>query len=219
MNFVEGFVYHIYNQGNNRRKIFYKEENYYFFLKKVKTHILPYADVLAWCLMPNHFHFMIDVKCIQRPRREGVESQPQVVSQGLTDGDLDSQPLTGKTQTLNQSIGIMLGSYAKAINKQENFSGSLFRQETKAICINCPKGIERTWFKENGITHIKNMHPDFDYLKICFDYIHNNPVKARFVNRITDWEFSSAKDYFENRKGVIINRKLAYEMGLTTFKG
>jgi len=58
MQFEAGNIYHIYNQGNNRQKIFFERENYLFFLKKIKTHVVPYADILAWCLMPNHFHLM-----------------------------------------------------------------------------------------------------------------------------------------------------------------
>ncbi|MDA3905864.1 MAG: hypothetical protein PF484_07300, partial [Bacteroidales bacterium] len=59
MQFDEGYIYHIYNQGNNRQRIFLNRENYLFFLKKVKNYVLPYADILAWCLMPNHFHFLV----------------------------------------------------------------------------------------------------------------------------------------------------------------
>ena len=33
-------IYHIYNQGNNRQKIFYNRENYMFFTRKIRTHIL-----------------------------------------------------------------------------------------------------------------------------------------------------------------------------------
>jgi len=55
MIFEAGNLYHIYNQGNNRIPIFFSRENYLFFLKKIKQYVLPYADVLAWCLMPNHF--------------------------------------------------------------------------------------------------------------------------------------------------------------------
>jgi len=49
MNFEPGNLYHIYNQGNNRQKIFFSRENYLFFLNKIKKHILPHADILAWC--------------------------------------------------------------------------------------------------------------------------------------------------------------------------
>ena len=41
------------------KKSFLNRENYLFYLRKVKIYILPYADILAWCLMPNHFHLMV----------------------------------------------------------------------------------------------------------------------------------------------------------------
>lgn len=62
MKFQTGYIYHIYNQGNNREKIFLNRENYLFFLKKINEYVLPFSDILAWCLMPNHFHIMALVK-------------------------------------------------------------------------------------------------------------------------------------------------------------
>lgn len=47
MVFEFGNLYHIYNQGNNRQKIFYVRDNYLFFLNKVKRHVLPYSDIAA----------------------------------------------------------------------------------------------------------------------------------------------------------------------------
>ncbi|MEQ6118058.1 transposase, partial [Reichenbachiella sp. MALMAid0571] len=34
------------------------------------------------------------------------------------------------------------------------------------------------------------------------EYIHNNPVEARFVEKPSDWLYSSARDY-EGEKGLI----------------
>ena len=62
MYFESNHIYHIYNRGNNSQNIFFTRDNYLFFLEKIRKHILPYADVLAWCLMPNHFHLMVYVK-------------------------------------------------------------------------------------------------------------------------------------------------------------
>jgi len=47
MQLEKGDIYHIYNQGNNKQKIFFDRENYLFFLKKIKTYILPYGDIIA----------------------------------------------------------------------------------------------------------------------------------------------------------------------------
>jgi putative transposase len=62
MKLEKGYLYHIYNQGNNRRRIFFTRSNYVFFKEKLRTHITPYADIIAWCLLPNHFHLMVYVK-------------------------------------------------------------------------------------------------------------------------------------------------------------
>ena len=65
MQFDTGHIYHIFNQGNNRQKIFLERENYLFFLRKIHKHVLPFADILAWCLMPNHFHLMVHVNHVE----------------------------------------------------------------------------------------------------------------------------------------------------------
>ncbi len=61
MNFEENKIYHIYNRGNNQQSIFFNPENYLFFLAKIKIELTPYCKILAYCLMPNHFHLMVYV--------------------------------------------------------------------------------------------------------------------------------------------------------------
>ena len=59
--FSNGQIYHVFNRGNNLQTVFFIRENYLFFLDKIRKSILPHANILAWCLMPNHFHLMIEV--------------------------------------------------------------------------------------------------------------------------------------------------------------
>jgi len=59
--FYSNQFYHIYNRGNNGEKIFYTSENYLFFLKRYDHYLSDYADTYAYCLLPNHFHFLIKV--------------------------------------------------------------------------------------------------------------------------------------------------------------
>src|SRR3989339_1770736 len=59
--FYSNQFYHIYNRGNNGEKIFYTTENYLFFLKRYDHYISDCADSYAYCLLPNHFHFLIKV--------------------------------------------------------------------------------------------------------------------------------------------------------------
>jgi len=60
--FQAGQYYHIYNRGNNRQDIFFERENYLFFLRLVRKYLLETLDVIAYCLMPNHYHLLIQLK-------------------------------------------------------------------------------------------------------------------------------------------------------------
>lgn len=208
MIFGKDHIYHIYNQGNNRQKIFFKRDNYLFFLKKIRQYIIPYADILAWCLMPNHFHLMVllnnEELVLETDAVSGVRSE--IV--GVTRSDADN--LQATKRSFNQSVGIMLRSYTRAINKQQNRTGKLFREKTKAECITCTDGITPSFYTVNGITQINVLKPAGEqYPQVCFDYIHNNPVAAGIVKNVTDWEFSSAQDFAGVRKGRLVNKNVA----------
>lgn len=98
---IPNSFYHIYNRGNNKQKVYFNDNNYIFFLKKIRKHLSPHIDLLAYCLMPNHFHILAYTK------KEFEQ--------------------TG----FSKDLRIMLSSYTRAINKQENRVGSLFQQNTK----------------------------------------------------------------------------------------
>lgn len=209
MYFEDGYIYHIYNQGNNKQRIFFNRENYIYFLHKIRKHIVPHADILAWCLMPNHFHLMILVnKVIIETVSLASISKNISVAQNHT---------LNKKLTLNDSIGIMLRSYTQAVNKEFKRSGKLFREKTKAECINCPTGVTPSFIIANGITYFNNEQPERQYPQVCFNYIHDNPVKARLVSKAEDWEFSSAVDYAGLRDGHLINRAVAESYVNTSF--
>ncbi|MBN2549366.1 MAG: transposase [Anaerolineales bacterium] len=58
--FHPGGVYHVFNRGSHRVSIFHEPENYIFVLRKIKQHQQELnLTLLAYCLMPNHYHFLI----------------------------------------------------------------------------------------------------------------------------------------------------------------
>ncbi|MEJ6980926.1 hypothetical protein WG906_10720 [Pedobacter sp. P351] len=111
MHLTKGNCYHIYNRGNNKQPIFFSENNYVFFLEKVRRYIYPISDILSWCLMPTHFHILLhaNINTVSTISRNGIE-----------------------IQQFSENIRLLLSSYTKAINKQNKFSGNLFQQKTKA---------------------------------------------------------------------------------------
>jgi putative transposase len=54
--------YHIYNHANGSDNLFLTSENYRYFLQRFASFINPIADTYAYCLMPNHIHFLIRIK-------------------------------------------------------------------------------------------------------------------------------------------------------------
>lgn len=61
--FVQGCYYHLYNRGNNRQDIFLERENYIYFLQQFRHYLLSETlYVLAYCLMPNHYHFLVELR-------------------------------------------------------------------------------------------------------------------------------------------------------------
>ena len=172
-NLVPGEYYHIYNRGNGKNKIFLDEEDYARFEKLlyicnskqklnfrisvVRNKIDAFdfkreeqlVSILAWVLMPNHFHIILTL-----PR------------QGLGRGEKDNS-ITEFMQKLSTA-------YAMYFNKKYKRTGSLFEGKFKSkhigeenyfnyifsyIHLNPIKLIQKDW-KERGIID-KNRAKDF----------------------------------------------------------
>ena len=55
-----GGIYHVLNRGNGRRRIFHKPGDYDAFCKLLtQAREAAAVDLLAFCLMPNHWHLVI----------------------------------------------------------------------------------------------------------------------------------------------------------------
>ena len=55
-------LYNFYNRGNGNESIFFKEENYSYFLRQYDKYLSDCIDTFAYCLLPNHFHILGSVK-------------------------------------------------------------------------------------------------------------------------------------------------------------
>ena len=91
----------------------------------------------------------------------------------------------------------MLSGYARIFNTQNQRSGSVFRQKTKAKCLSDIKITPDSSYLQQ------------DYFINCFHYIHQNPLIANLVSRLEDWEYSSFKDCAGLRDGKLCQNDLA----------
>jgi len=107
-----GEYYHIYNRGNNRGKLFIEDKNYIYFLSLYKKYILPIANLHAYCLLPNHFHFLIQIK----------ENENWIIN-------------SGTNKHISIQFATFFGTYTKSFNKRYLRTGVLYegRYQRKLI--------------------------------------------------------------------------------------
>ncbi len=59
---VDGSYYHIYNRGINRERIFFCQDNWEYFIRQISLYFQPtLVEILAYCLMPTHYHLLIQL--------------------------------------------------------------------------------------------------------------------------------------------------------------
>jgi putative transposase len=102
-------IYHIYNRGVNGQTIFRQPRNYSYFISLYARHILPVADTYAFCLLPNHFHLLLEVK---------TPAAPQDLSE---------------LKSASQAFSNLFNAYSKAFNKAFRRTGPLFERPFKRI--------------------------------------------------------------------------------------
>lgn len=91
--FVDGGIYHVYNRGVEKREIFLDTQDYGVFLNRLKWALLPdrsqdrdtlnrrlqsragKVELLAYCLMPNHFHLLL-----RQLQEKGIEQLMRTVT-------------------------------------------------------------------------------------------------------------------------------------------
>ncbi len=165
--------YHLFTHANGFENLFQSEENYRYFLSRYKDFIPAVADTMAWCLMPNHIHFLVRIKNEKEIVSLYTERYPEKVA-----NEAFFQTLQG-FKTLEEFVirqfGHLFNSYTQAYNKMYKRRGSLFIHS----------------FKRKEIT-------DDQYFTKIIHYIHANPVHHGFVKEIHHWTWSSFHDCLQN---------------------
>ena len=179
--FMMDQYYHFYNRGNNRQTVFFERDNYLYFLKGVKKYICAHVDILAYCLMPTHYHILGRIKPASHQTSDPSETPSQTSDPNQTSEFLKNSEVSGRVSLAMQKFGI---SYTKAINKRFNRSGSLFQGQ----------------FQAKPIRNYKHL------LNLCI-YIHANPVKDNLVALPEDWEYSNYREWMNLREGFLVNRE------------
>lgn len=172
-------TYHIYNRANADDLLFTSDENYLYFLKKYENYILPLADTFCYCLMSNHFHFLIRIKeqkIIEDLFKEKLKEKNkyELLQNFKNLKVIDKQHLI--SNYISQQWSHFLNGYTQAFNKKNHRRGSLFMRNFK-----------------------RKLVDNEQYLKKLVHYIHYNPVEAGLVSKPENWTFSSYKTIISDK--------------------
>lgn len=187
-NFVEGEFYHIYNRGIEKKIIFQDVEDYQHFMYLMficnteKSIIVrdvsekfergdSIVEIGAYCLMPNHFHFLI------REKTEG----------GIT--LYTRKVFTAYSMYFNKKYertGKLFENVFKAINID---SDEYFKYLYSYIHLNPAKIIDKNWRDKNSVN--KKI---FDYI-LSYPYSSIHEYKQNKFHIINPEHFPA---YFEN---------------------
>ena len=68
-NFYDNGIFHVYNRTNNKELLFRSTDNRLYFLKQFQKYLHPFLDTFCWNLLPNHFHFLVQIKTTEDIKR------------------------------------------------------------------------------------------------------------------------------------------------------
>ncbi|HEX7904548.1 MAG TPA: hypothetical protein VF487_11765 [Chitinophagaceae bacterium] len=172
--FDEHGIYHIYNRTNNQEKLFLSDENRYFFLKRYKEYLSLYLDTFCWCLLPNHFHFLIRVISL-KDITAAIQNKP-FSDRSLTEKRFLEKEIT-LSELIEQGFKRFFQSYSLAFNKMYTRKGNLFYKPFKRVAID----------KQSHFTQ-------------AIIYIHASPVKHGICKDFTTYEWSSWRSLLSGRE-------------------
>lgn len=185
--------YHIFNHANGCEELFSERENYRFFMQKYRRYISPIAETYAYCLLPNHFHFIV------RMRKKAVIEELVLKKKAASPKfkTLEKLPPSDKEIEvfLSKQFGNLFSSYSQSFNKMYHRIGSVFVKNFKREPV-----LNKAYFV-NAVV-----------------YCHRNPVHHNFRDFPEDWEASSYNEIINNDSNLVeIDKLLAVFGGMDSF--
>jgi len=184
--FEPGMYYHVFNRGNNKENIFRKKENYLYFLQLVKKYLTETCVIYAYCLLPNHFHFLLKIK--------NTNELPENYQ--------------NRDKKIHQPFSNLFNAYSKSINKKYKRTGSLFQEHLHRIKIDSEEYLRELvlYIHLNPEKHkIDNDFSNYPYSS----YIAYISEKYSLLNR------EEVFRYFDNKENFTFchqSRKIKYNL-------
>ncbi|MEA3295629.1 MAG: transposase [Patescibacteria group bacterium] len=197
MNFEIEKFYHIYTRANSQAdKLFREDDNYKYFLRKYKKNISPIFETLCYCLIPNHYHFLIKVK-----KQETIFNYQKRKGKKYKNNEIEINSF------IQQQIANFHISYAKAFNQLYKRRGSLFQSKPKAkeisdtnYLLQVSRYIHRNPLKHGVVKNIKDWKYSsyLDYADLRNGLIPNKEFLVSHFSSIKEFLDFTEMEFNEN---------------------
>ncbi|CCH03144.1 hypothetical protein FAES_5145 [Fibrella aestuarina BUZ 2] len=177
---LPGAYYHVYNHAVGEDNLFREHENYLYFLKRYADYITPVARTYAYCLMPNHFHFLIQTR-----EEDALLSHYRQLKQVRS---FSPHPPDYPAFVIQQFSNLCNG-YAKAINRRYARRGALFVDYVRRKMIT-----EETYFT-NLLAYIHRNPVHHGFCKTATDWAYSS-LLAIGSTKSTQLERNQVLDWF-----------------------
>ena len=196
---IPDLTYHIFNHANGNENIFRNDENFRFFLEKFKIHIHSVASVIAYCLLPNHFHFMVKIRS---------EKELSAIFEKFKDLKTEEE----QSNFISKQFSNLFSSYTQSFNKVNNRMGSLFVKNFKRELIRSDKQFQNTflYIQLNAVKHGFVSHEmEWKWGSWMTYYLYSKSEKPEELITALDIEFAISK--FESIKNLMYCHELRRE--------
>src|SRR6478609_6127388 len=109
-------TYHLFSRAVGSEQLFRTEENYAFFLNKLKQHTDCVCEYYTYSLLPNHFHLLGRIRSALEIQTAFSQAKKKVFDENLH----------SLSDFIMERFSNSLNSYTKAFNKVYQRKGSLF---------------------------------------------------------------------------------------------
>jgi putative transposase len=130
--------YHIYNRGIDGDIVFQENDNYLFFMTQFLKYLSKVCDLYAYCLMSNHFHFVIKIKSQKELLDFSEQKNKKISKTGLHSVE----------NIASKQLSKFISSYTQAYNKVYKRHGPLFESPFKR------KRIDSEQYLKNVIIYV-----------------------------------------------------------------
>jgi REP element-mobilizing transposase RayT len=168
--------YHIYNHAVGFDNFFIEKPDYNNFLDKYIKYIVPISNTFAYCLMPNHFHFFVQIK-------------PDLELHKMLKFDNNDKTVLDKS--INYRFSHFFNSYAQYFNKKYSRKGGLFKNSFQRKFVKTEKYFVK-------LVHYIHSNPVEDEFVESIDQWEYSSYNSIANNRKTFLEKDTVISYFED---------------------